>query len=199
MKKITVRSALIASILALVQTASGESPGSLLIHPPYAAETMSREHPAGHERALGDRLGRDFMVIRLAGQDHPWPHPYRSDGSRNRDWFGWHLPVLAPIDGIVERVHVNPALNRPGRFGQPPASQIRLRRDDGTRVLIAHVRAIGVAEGEKVRAGQPLALTGNDGHAFAPHIHIGAWRDGQPLQIRVDLEALGELVEPFGP
>lgn len=202
-----MRSAIPTSLLALSLCFAGNSPASaecdssesILIHPPYTAETVSREHPAGHERALGDRLGRDFMVVALAGSERPWPHSYRGDGTENEHWYGWHEAVLAPIDGLVEAVHVNPETNRPGHFGEPPASSIRLRRDDGTRVMIAHVRDISVEEDQSVTAGEPVAYTGNDGHSFAPHVHIGAWRGSCPLQIQVDLEILGRELEPFVP
>lgn len=186
---------LVAVLCTLEDTSAGEAE-PLRIHPPYDTEFTSREHPAGHEDTLGDRLGRDFIAIRLATRERPWPHAYQGSGQSNEDWYGWRQPVLSPVSGTVTGINRNPNTNRPGRFGEPPASHIRLRMSDGTRVTVAHVREIEVEEGQTVNAGDRLARTGNNGHSFAPHIHIGAWRDDKPRQITVDLQALGELVDP---
>ena len=37
--------------------------------------------------------------------------------------------------------------------------------------------------GDRVHAGQAVALVGDNGYARMPHIHIGAWRGKTPYQI----------------
>ena len=67
------------------------------------------------------------------------------------------------------------------------------------QVAYVHVREVLVSEGETVRAGEPVARIGNNGSSFHPHVHIGAFRgemmseDAVPLQVRMDLEAMGRL------
>lgn len=117
------------------------------------------------------------------------------DGSRNEDWYGWGREVLAPIGGEVVRVHENPKVNEPGTMVPGIASFVLLRDDDGTHVMLGHLHEMMVQEGDRVQAGEPLGLVGNDGYSRHPHIHLGAWRDGAPLQIRFDLRAMAKLRE----
>lgn len=186
-------------ILALLFTAGFHQPGSdyeiesIVIHPPFENLFFSGEHPAGSEEHLGDRLGRDFSVMSFSEGDRRLPEAYKGDGMSNEDWFSWREPVLAPVEGVVEEMHINETTNRPGEIGEPPASSITIRTEDGTRVRIAHVREIVVEEGDRISRGEFIARVGNNGISFAPHIHIGAWKDETPLQIQVDLKRLGEL------
>ena len=57
---------------------------------------------------------------------------------------------------------------------------------------MAHLVDFRVKAGDRVTAGQLIALDGNNGMARNPHVHVGAWRqkDNMPLQIRWDLRAL---------
>lgn len=166
---------------------------SIVIHPPFENLFFTSEHPAGAEDQLGDRLGRDFSVMSFSGEERPLPEAYRGDGMSNEDWFGWREPVLAPVGGVVEEIYINETTNRPGEIGEPPASSITIGTEDGTRVLIAHVREVQVEEGDRVNRGEFIARVGNNGISFSPHIHIGAWKDDTPLQIQVDLKRLGEI------
>ncbi len=88
--------------------------------------------------------------------------------------------------------------------GQGRSSAILFRRgleDDPTAVQVAyvHVREVLVSEGDTVRAGEPVARIGNNGSSFNPHVHVGAFRgdlfsgDAVPLQVRMDLAAMGRL------
>jgi hypothetical protein len=180
----------------------GTAPGvvaDVVIHPIVAQDFTCSEHAlepeGGGPIVLGDALGSDCTVVRYdrrrSGRRPPrW---FEGSGKRNEDWFGWGEPLLAPFDGIVEEIHVNPVTNRPGTPGRSPASYVVFRRADGTRVVYGHVREIVVREGERVTAGQPVAAVGNDGVGYMPHTHVGAWRATEPLQVRYDLTALGRL------
>jgi hypothetical protein len=148
------------------------------------------EHAAGTLTYLGDALGVDCIVLQHDGR---FARTHDGDGAENTDWFGWDEPVLAPFDGTVDDVRINPVTNTPGTLGKPPASAITFLRDDGVRVVYGHVQAIDVAAGDHVHAGQPVARIGNNGVAWMPHIHVGAWRDLEPLQIRFDLRAMGAV------
>lgn len=186
------------SVPALAQSSSetsAEAEGeieSVTLFPVFDQLFISSEHPAGAEDALGDRLGRDFVVMNV--RDSGIPSAFENDGTQNEDWYGWRENVLAPFDGTVKEVVINEDTNKPGRPGKPPASSIMFERDDGLSVVYAHVREVMVEEGDAVEAGEAVAQVGNNGVSFMPHIHVGAWKDGRPLQIQVDLEALGELM-----
>jgi hypothetical protein len=166
----------------------------VVIHPLFHPHFACFEHPEGQLKRVGDALGADCSIPSLIGGPiGRWPVFYRNDGRRNEDWYGWNAQVLAPFDGIVDTVHVNPVVNRPGTLGTARASVIVFRRADGVRVLLAHVQDIRVRAGDSVVAGQMVARVGNNGPAILPHTHVGAWRGDQPLQIRFDLHAMGAM------
>lgn len=181
----------------LAPPAPTEQVEAVEIHPFSARVFSCTEHPEGKLAYIGDALGTDCLI--QGGFDEMRRGPgeflrsYRTNGLTNEDWFGWNEPVLAPFDGIVEKVGVNSVTNVPGTMGKPPASMIVFARADGARVLYAHIQDILVSEGDSVNAGQKVAKIGNNGMSWSPHIHVGAWRDKRPLQIRWDLRALSKL------
>lgn len=162
----------------------------VMIHPIFYRTFMSSEHPEGEMDELGDVIGRDCMVTKFVDG---WTRLYDGDGTRNEDWYGWAANVLAPFDGTVERVDTNPVTNNPGHHSGGRAGAIVFLRDDGVRVAYGHVDKVIVKVGDTVQAGEHVAKVGNNGHSWCPHIHIGAWKNDTPLQIRFDLRALGRL------
>lgn len=170
---------------------------SVSIHPLFSADYMCAEHWEGQLKYPGDDLGSDCVVFGGLPADGKsgFMKPFKTNGVANEDWFGWLEPVLVPFDSVVERIHINPVINKPGEMGKPPASFVMFKRDDGTRVIVAHVTEISVKTGDQVTAGKPFAKVGNNGYSRSPHIHVGAWRDKTPLQIKFDLRAAGKLRE----
>lgn len=166
----------------------------LLSTPCSNADHFCAEHWEGQLPYLGDALGSDCHVEggNLTG-DTGFLRPFKTDGSTNEDWYSWNQEVLAPLDSTVFKINVNPVVNKPGKMGKGPASLVIFKCDDGTMIMIAHVKDIKLKEGDKVKAGQPFARVGNNGYSRMPHIHVGAWRDETPMQIRFDLRAMGKL------
>lgn len=160
-----------------------------LFEKPYACT----EHPLGQLHGAGDALGTDCMVVGGFESDHGFAKMYRGDGTKNTDWYGWHTPVHAPIDGVVKYIHLNTETNTPGTMGKPPASMMVFERADGVTVVYAHLTEPVVKVEDHVTAGQVVAIDGNNGVARNPHIHVGAYRGGEPLQIRWDLRAMGKV------
>ena len=162
-----------------------------VFHQPF----VCGEHPEGSLHYVGDALGRDCVIT--GGLDpvtsEGFPKPFRGDGSRNEDWFGFHADVHAPFDGVVEGVNDNTVENTPGHPSKALAGYIAFRRADGLEVTYAHTTRPIVKIGAHVRAGQVVAVVGDNGHARMPHIHIGAWRGSTPFQIRWDLRAEGRI------
>jgi hypothetical protein len=157
---------------------------AVVVHPLLQVRYHCSEHHEGEYGSVFDALGQDCVVLR-GGRTHA------GEGSRNEDYYIWGHEILAPFDGVVERITINPMVNEPGTLGRPPASSVVFRRGDGVRVGYAHVDDISVEEGDSVSGGQPFARVSNNGMSSSPHVHVGAWRGDVPLQIRWDLRALG--------
>ena len=168
------------------------------LSPLYRTSFVCSEHYEGQIDYAGDALGTDCMVTGGVEGRSGFSRLYRTDGLANEDWYGWGADVLAPFDGVVEGVYANPAVNRPGEMGRPPAGMIRFQRADGTLVVYGHVGDIAVRAGDRVRAGQLVAKVGNNGMSRSPHIHVGAYRGDLPLQIRWDLRAMARLQRATG-
>jgi hypothetical protein len=178
---------------------------AVVIHPPVAATFQCREHALGAEDHVPDALGADCVVVRReGGPGGNLNAMYSGDGTRNEDWYGWREPLLAPVDGVVLIVQINPETTVPGVLGAGRSSAILFREgldDDPAAVQVAyvHVREVLVAAGDTVRAGQPVARIGNNGTSYNPHVHVGAFRgelysdNAVALQVRMDLAAMGRL------
>lgn len=70
-------------------------------------------------------------------------------------------PCYAMLDGIVERIGFD---KRSGNF-------ITLRHGNYT-ISYCHLSTIIVTKGIFVKAGTPIAITGNSGRSTAPHLHL---------------------------
>jgi hypothetical protein len=178
---------------------------AFVIHPPVAARFQCSEHALGDPEHVPDALGADCVVVRRdGGPNGNLLSLYSGDGTRNEDWHGWREPLLAPCDGVVLIVSLNPESAIPGAFGPGRSSAMAFRCGiqedrDAVQVAYIHVREVVVNEGDTVQAGQPVARIGNNGNSFHPHVHVGAFRgqlfsdNAVPLQIRIDLAAMARL------
>lgn len=167
----------------------------VMVHPLFKVHYSCSEHWEGQLPYPGDALGADCIIYGGLAADGKsgFVRAYKTDGSTNEDWYGWGETVLAPFDSTVVKVNINPVTNKPGQTGKPPASFVVFKNADGVMIMVGHVADVTVKEGDKIVAGQPFAKVGNNGFGRAPHIHVGAWRDKTPLQIRFDLRAMGKL------
>ncbi|MGO4376327.1 hypothetical protein AB4Z21_37370, partial [Paenibacillus sp. MCAF20] len=114
------------------------------IHPVYNHAFTVSEHPDGQLPHIGDALGCDCVIEKFVDG---WMRKYRNDGRNNEDWYGWGADVLAPYDGIVESIHINPVTNTLGNIQHSRASSIRFLGHDDVRICFAHVMDLSVKEG----------------------------------------------------
>lgn len=161
---------------------------SVTIHPIHKHAFTVSEHPQGQLHHIGDALGCDCVIEKFVDG---WMRKYKNEGKNNEDWYGWNAEVLAPFDCKVDAIYMNSISNDPGNFMESRASSITFLRDDGVRVLYAHIKDINVVEGDAIKAGDVVAKVGNNGYSRHPHIHVGAWKGNVPLQIRFDLREMG--------
>ena len=155
-------------------------------------------HPSRHRSSAPNTRS----VRRDGGPNGNLLSLHTGDGTRNEDWHSWREPLLAPFDGVVLAIQINPESTLPGVRGSGRSSAILFQQlVDGeptdVHVAYVHVREVTVSQGDTVRAGDPVARIGNNGSSFHPHVHVGAFRgdmmseDAVPLQVRMDLGAMG--------
>ncbi len=185
--------AISVAVPAVSQTANNASIGVVEIAPLFYQRFACTEHVNGELRDLGDALGSDCLVVGGLGSPNGFMRFYKTDGAKNENWYGWHVEVHAPFDGVVLEVAANRVTNTPGKPGTPPPGYVKFKRADGLVVVYAHLDDIRVHPGDRVRVGQVVALDGNNGSARNPHVHVGAYLGNEPLQIRWDLAAEGRI------
>ena len=67
---------------------------------------------------------------------------------------------------------------------------IIIKHADGTETLYSHNSKNYVKEGEKVKGGQKIALTGKTGRATTEHLHFEVRKNGKPVNPMPLLERL---------
>lgn len=175
----------------LTYSATGFCEDSVKIHAPVAESFSCSEHYDGQLKHLGDALGTDCIVVEMqTTDDRSFMTPFKNNGHKNEDWFGYGKKVLAPCNCTVTKVNINDVINKPGVMTPGRAAGIKFKKDDGTFIVIAHVADVIVKEGDIVEAGEVIASIGNNGYSRNPHLHIAAWRKGVPLQIQFDQKTL---------
>ena len=123
--------------------------------------------------------GRSFRVTqsyggRLTHRDHD---KYAVD-------FGMPegTKVCAARDGVVVDLMESSEVGGPDKKYKDEANFVSIAHDDGTIGEYLHLKRDGVLVdiGDKVEAGQPIALSGNTGYSTVPHVHFGVY---SPLDI----------------
>jgi len=101
---------------------------------------------------------------------------FTGDGSRLEDYRCYHLPVVAPANGIVALVD--------DEIPDNPVGEINVEDNWGNLVIVYHAPGlyslvghlspgtITVKEGQHVRLGETLGLCGNSGRSPTPHLHF---------------------------
>lgn len=181
--------AIAVAVPMLGQTMNNAPIRAVEIAPLFYRRFACTEHVNGELSDLGDALGSDCLVLGGVSVPDGFMRLYKTDGASNEDWYGWHAEVHAPFDGVVIEVATNRAINTPGTPSKPPPGYLKFKRADGVVVVFAHLDDIRVHQHDHVKVGQVVALCGNNGPAKNPHVHVGAYLDKTPLQIRWDLAA----------
>lgn len=119
----------------------------------------SRNQRHACEFVIADRYGR----------------PYVEDGKRNRDYFSYGRPVLAPADGTVLEVIDGIPDHKPHR-PDPYASfgnAVIIQHSSNEVSVVGHLmrNSINVVPGDTVLAREAIARCGNSGNALVPSIY----------------------------
>jgi uncharacterized protein YgiM (DUF1202 family) len=117
------------------------------------------------------------------------------------------LDFLAPVGANIYACADGEVFDIRPDDGNAYGLHVRLRhRVNGVdgheyRTIYAHLSEVLVSEGQSVGAGEPIALAGNTGHSFGPHLHltlklIGAKTPGYPDGVVDPLPYLQEVETP---
>ncbi len=155
----------------------------------------ARRVPSHGLDLLGQRYAIDFVAVDERGRTAPtrdWRTALSTEPPER--FFGFGLPILAPVNGVVVQTHgeesdhearrsplalVPYALGQAARLRQGPDALAGNRvvvRDHASGMLVAlvHLRAgsLRVRIGDEVARGEPLAECGNSGNSTQPHVHV---------------------------
>jgi murein DD-endopeptidase MepM/ murein hydrolase activator NlpD len=116
-----------------------------------------------------------------------------SRGGRSHDGLDFAVPTGTPIlsvmGGTVRRVE-----HWDGK-SKDYGNNLEVVGDDGLVYHFAHLNSFGVVEGQRVRPGEQLGLSGSTGAGSGPHLHMGVynWSQAggyQPINPEIHLSAL---------
>ena len=139
------------------------------------AAAEARESARATERASRQREAARAAV------EYVRPGLGRRTSAYGRRWGRLHAgvdlaagtgsPVRAVARGLVQ------SARREGGYGLC----VRIRHDDGTVSVYAHMSKLLVEAGERVSAGERVGLEGNTGRSTGPHLHFEIRINGTPI------------------
>ncbi len=131
------------------------------------------------------------LLIATAGYRLPFPPheqwtisqpPYGGYSHWGRTMHAWDIAPRA--GGCVVAMRPGTVMARDMGYGQTPRQRIfgnyiTIRHDDGEYSHYAHLKTgtFRVRTGDRVEAGQALAMAGNSGYSFGTHVHVQVTRE----------------------
>ncbi len=79
--------------------------------------------------------------------------------------------VSAAWDGLVTK----------SGYDETAGNYVWMVHKNGCETLYCHCSEILVSEGDVIRAGETVALSGNTGYSTGPHLHFGVKKDGEMI------------------
>lgn len=114
-------------------------------------------------------------LVKLAGGFDETGPPTQAwlfyDGHDGLDYGLYYENVLAAADGRV----VYADWNRPGCADCGYGQEVRIDHGNGITTRYAHLSKILVGDGQQVRRGQVIGISGNTGGSTGEHLHFGAY------------------------
>jgi murein DD-endopeptidase MepM/ murein hydrolase activator NlpD len=166
----------------------------------WAKGNMHARHDDGTWYRLPFEKGRTYRVSQ--GYNGRWTH-------RGQDRYAvdFAMPegttVCAAREGVVVDLRESSKTGGPDKKYKDESNYVSIAHADGTIGEYHHLKYEGVLVqiGERVTAGQPIALSGNTGYSTFPHLHFGVYSavDGSHRQShRVTFAAReGTVTEPL--
>jgi murein DD-endopeptidase MepM/ murein hydrolase activator NlpD len=94
-------------------------------------------------------------------------------------------PISAAMGGVVKRAELHPG------YGQ----MVEIEHEGGVSTLYAHASELKVKPGQRVEAGQEIALVGQTGRATGPHLHFEVRVNGHSVDPKNALKVYSKRAE----
>ena len=125
-------------------------------------------------------------VVAASGCSLPrWPVNAPLTSGFGLRWFGMRPDVHQGVDfSVPTGTPVHAMASGRVRFAgvmRGFGNVVWLDHEAGILTVYAHLSRIEVREGDSVRTGQQLGLSGATGEVTAPHLHFEVWRWGRPV------------------
>lgn len=138
--------------------------------PFFGTWDVAQGHNGEHTHKNEWRYAWDFVILDRKGNQ------FRNKGDFHEDYFCFGKPVIAPDEGIIEKVindiddNIIGEVNLKDNWG----NTIIIKHDEGIYTKLSHLKkgSIKVSEGDKVKFGQAIAECGNSGRSPYPHLHF---------------------------
>ncbi|WP_051279592.1 peptidoglycan DD-metalloendopeptidase family protein [Hellea balneolensis] len=149
--------------------------GAVTVNSPFADESYMFH--AGHNTMVNYHVAHssqkhalDMVTLHENGTEN------KGDKSKLEDYACFGAVLIAPVDGVIERV-VSDQIDQPigSRDPKNPAgNHVVIKMDDTHYALLAHMKQSStvVSKGDRVSTGQKLGECGNSGNTSAPHLHF---------------------------
>ncbi len=138
--------------------------------PFFGTWDISQGHNGAHTHKDEWRHAWDFVILNKDGNQ------YKNEGDYPEDYFCYGKPVIAPEDGVVEKVvdQINDNIIGEVNLQQNWGNTVIIKHDDNIYTKLSHLKkdSIKVREGETVTYGQVIAQCGNSGRSPYPHLHF---------------------------
>jgi murein DD-endopeptidase MepM/ murein hydrolase activator NlpD len=98
--------------------------------------------------------------------------------------------AVAMLSGVVAEVGTSPTF---GNYLKYEAQK------QGIAIMYAHLQKVQVKEGEEIKQGGVVALTGDTGLSTGPHLHVSIWEGGtlsDPMDA-IDLPYSNDVVKEY--
>jgi murein DD-endopeptidase MepM/ murein hydrolase activator NlpD len=138
-----------------------------------AAERSSRAERRSDGLASTLTEAPDVWLLPLT--DYTYTSEFGPRWGRNHNGIDLAAPLGKPVFAMKGGTVIA------ARFDGGYGNVVIIEHDDGVRTLYGHNSQLNVTEGQEVAAGDVIALLGNTGYSFGPHVHLEVHVDGTPV------------------
>ncbi|UFS69275.1 M23 family metallopeptidase [Geomonas sp. RF6] len=145
--------------------------------PTRSAERVLKEKPAPRSREgrQGDATGGGSRILPVHGNitsNVGWRHDPIDGGLKHHNGVDIAVPSGTPVKAITDGTVTFSGVR--GGYG----NLVVVEHDGGLATLYGHNSQLMVKAGDRVGAGETLALSGASGRCTGPHLHFELWKNG---------------------